>query len=234
VRSVTAHSLTKDFGRVRAVDEVSFEVLPGRVVGLLGPNGSGKTTTLRILLGLVAPTSGTARIGGRRLSELTNPAREVGALLEASAFHPGRSAREHLRVLALEGRLPAARVDQVLDHVGLTDVANRRAGTFSLGMAQRLSLAAALLGDAGVLLLDEPTNGLDPAGIRWLRGLLRDLAAEGRTVLVSGHGLAEMEQTADEVLILDRGRLRGHRTMTEIDSLEEAFLELTEPEGAGA
>jgi ABC-2 type transport system ATP-binding protein len=225
---ITGEALTKDFGAVRAVDGVSFVVEPGRVVGLLGPNGSGKTTTLRMLLGLVAPTSGHALIGGRRFGDLDAPARHVGAVLEAGAFHPGRTARDHLRVLATEGRLSPWRVDAVLELVGLTEAADRRAGGFSLGMGQRLSLAAALLGDPRVLLLDEPTNGLDPAGIRWLRGLLRDLAAEGRTVMVSSHVLAEVEQTVDEVLILDRGRLLAHRAMFETDSLEEAFLSLTD------
>ena len=198
------------------------------MVGLLGPNGSGKTTTLRMLLGLVAPTGGQALIGGRRFSDLDAPARQVGAVLEAGSFHPGRTARDHLRVLATEARLAHPRVSEVLELVGLTEAADRRAGTFSLGMGQRLSLAAALLGDPGVLLLDEPTNGLDPAGIRWLRGLLRDLAAEGRTVVVSSHGLAEVEQTVDEVLILDGGRLLAHRSMSDIDSLEDAFLDLTD------
>jgi ABC-2 type transport system ATP-binding protein len=228
MRAITADALTKDFGRIRAVDDVSFEVLPGRVVGLLGPNGSGKTTLLRMLLGLVAPTGGQALIGGRRFADLDNPARQVGAVLEAGSCHPGRTAHDHLRVLATEARLPDPRVDEVLEFVGLTAAADRRAGTFSLGMGQRLSLAAALLGDAGVLLLDEPTNGLDPAGIRWLRGLMRELAAEGRAVVLSSHVLAEVEQTVDEVLILDRGRLLAHRPMAEIDSLEDTFISLTD------
>jgi ABC-2 type transport system ATP-binding protein len=226
---ITVDALTKDFGPVRAVDDVSFEVRPGRVVGLLGPNGSGKTTTLRMLLGLVAPTSGQALIGGGRFADLDAPARQVGAVLEARPFHAGRTARDHLRVLATEADLPHLRVDEVLELVGLVDAAERRAGTFSLGMGQRLSLAGALLGDPKVLLLDEPGNGLDPAGIRWLRGLLRGFAAEGRIVVVSSHLLAEVEQTVDEVLILDRGRLLAHRAMSEIDSLEEAFLNLTDP-----
>jgi ABC-2 type transport system ATP-binding protein len=225
--TISASRLTKDFGAVRAVDDVSFEVEAGRVVGVLGPNGSGKTTTLRMLLGLVEPTSGSALLGGERFSELDRPGNVVGAVLEARAFHPGRTARNHLRVHAVEAGIPQRRVAEVLDLVGLADAADRRAGGFSLGMGQRLALATALLGDPAVLVLDEPTNGLDPAGIRWLRLLLRDLAAEGRTVLVSSHALAEVEQTADEVLILESGRLRSHLRMDEVDSLEDAFLELT-------
>jgi ABC-2 type transport system ATP-binding protein len=225
---ITVDGLTKDFGATRAVDDLSFEIHPGRVVGLLGPNGSGKTTTLRMLLGLVAPTSGQALIGGRIYADIADPGRVIGAVLEARAFHPGRSARDHLRVLATEAGIPGGRVDQVLELVGLAEKARDRAGSFSLGMGQRLSLAAALLGDPGVLILDEPTNGLDPAGIRWLRLLLRDLAGEGRTVVVSSHALGEVQQAADEVLILDAGRLLSHRPMSEIDSLEDAFLDLTD------
>ena len=227
---ITVDGLTKDFGSIRAVDDVSFEVKPGRVAGVIGPNGSGKTTTLRMLLGLVTPSSGEARIGGRRFADLEDPARQVGAVLEGRAFHPGRTARDHLRVISTEARISQRRADEVLALVGLAGAADRRAGTFSLGMGQRLSLAAALLGDPGVLILDEPTNGLDPAGIRWLREFLRDLAAEGRTIIVSSHALGEVQQTADEVLILDAGRLLSHRPMSDIDSLEDAFLTLTDRE----
>jgi ABC-2 type transport system ATP-binding protein len=229
---ITVDSLTKDFGPVRAVDDVSFELEPGRVVAFTGPNGSGKTTTLRMLLGLVTPTSGQALIGGCRYAELDEPARRVGAVLETRAFDGARTARDHLRVVATEARLSPGRVDEVLDLVGLADAADRRAKGFSLGMGQRLSLGAALMGDPDVLILDEPTNGLDPAGMRWLRELLRGLAAEGRMVIVSSHALAEVQQTADEVLILDGGRLLSHLRTSEVESLEDAFLELTaEPEG---
>jgi ABC-2 type transport system ATP-binding protein len=227
ITGIAADAVTKDFGPTRAVDGVSFELEPGRVVGLLGPNGSGKSTTLRMLLGLVKPTSGSILIDGQAFADLPAPARQVGAVLEQRGFHPGRRARDHLRVLATERSLPLARIGEVLELVGLTEVADHRTGTFSLGMGQRLALAAALLGDPDVLVLDEPANGLDPAGIHWLRGLLRELASEGRTVIVSSHVLAEVEQSVDEVLILDRGRLLAHRSISDIDSLEDAFLDLT-------
>ena len=199
--------LTKRFGPTLAVDRLTATVRPGAVTGFLGPNGSGKTTTLRMLLGLVRPTAGTATFDGRRYEELKAPVREVGTLLEATGFHPGRTARDHLRVLATAGGLPRTRPDEVLEVVGLSDVAGRKVGGFSLGMRQRLGLAAALLGDPPVLVLDEPANGLDPAGTRWLRDLLRSLADEGRTVLVSSHVLPEVEQTADDVLVISAGRL---------------------------
>ncbi|HET7900708.1 MAG TPA: ABC transporter ATP-binding protein [Candidatus Nanopelagicales bacterium] len=205
--AVEVASLTKRFGDVLAVDDLSFTVEPGRVTGFLGPNGAGKTTTLRCLLGLVAPTSGTATIGGRAYDDIAHPTRVVGSALEATGFHPGRSARNHLRVLARAGGIDERRADSTLELVGLSEAAKRSVGGFSLGMRQRLQLAAALLGDPGVLVLDEPANGLDPEGIAWLRSFLRYLASEGRTVLVSSHVLSEVEQTVDDVVIIANGRL---------------------------
>ncbi|OZD54479.1 multidrug ABC transporter ATP-binding protein [Rhodococcus sp. 06-1477-1B] len=199
--------LTKRFGSISAVDGLSARIEPGQVTGFLGPNGAGKTTSLRMLLGLVRPTSGTATIGGKRFSELSSPLQTVGAALEASSFHPGRSAANHLKVYARAAGLSTSRIDEVLGLVGLADVAGRRVGGFSLGMRQRLGLATALLGDPGVVVLDEPSNGLDPEGIRWMRSLLRHLAEEGRTVLISSHLLAEVQQTVDALLIISRGRL---------------------------
>ncbi len=202
--------LTKRFGRrspVVAVSDLSFEVRPGRVTGFLGPNGSGKTTTLRCLLGLVAPTSGRALIGGQPYASLADPTRVVGAALEASGFHPGRTGRNHLRVLAAANGVPEARIDTVLELVGLTDAARRRVVEYSLGMRQRLALAAALMPDPAALILDEPANGLDPEGIAWLRGFLRAQASEGRTVLISSHVLSEVQQTVDDVVIVTHGRL---------------------------
>lgn len=199
--------LGKQFGSVRALDDVSWQAAPGRVTGLLGPNGSGKTTTLRILMGLVRATSGSATFGGRPYVELPDRARKVGAALESSGFHPGRSGANHLRWLASATGIPDSRVPEVLGLVGLADVAGRRVGGYSLGMRQRLALAAALLGDPQVLILDEPANGLDPEGIAWLRGFLRHLGAQGRTVLVSSHALAEVQQTVDDVVIINAGRL---------------------------
>jgi ABC-2 type transport system ATP-binding protein len=228
---IEARGLTKRYGPTVAVDALSFDVRPGVVTGFLGPNGSGKSTTMRLILGLDAPNSGEARIGGRRYHKLRWPLREVGALLEAKAFHPGRSARAHLEALAAGNGIPRRRVDEVLGLVGLTDAAGRRAGKFSLGMSQRLGLAAALLGDPGVLLLDEPVNGLDPEGIRWIRGLMKSLAAEGRVVFVSSHLISEMALTADHLVVIGRGQLLADTTTTELAgrsaSLEEAFLELT-------
>ena len=204
---ISVEHLSKSFGSLRAVDDLSFTVEPGTVTGFLGPNGAGKTTTLRMVLGLVTPTAGSATIGGRPYAGLEDPVRTVGAALEASSFHPGRTGRDHLRVMARAGGLPDARSDEVLALVGLTGPGTRRVGTYSSGMRQRLALAGALLGDPQVLVLDEPTNGLDPEGIVWLRGFLRHLAGQGRTVLVSSHVLAEVEQTVDDVVILARGRL---------------------------
>jgi ABC-2 type transport system ATP-binding protein len=211
--AISVQGLTKRFGEVLAVDRLDFEVDPGTVTGFLGPNGAGKTTTLRMLLGLVAPTSGAATIDGRPYRELADPARRVGAVLEQSGFHPGRSARDHLRVLATAAGLAPARADEVLEQTGLAAAARRRVGGFSLGMRQRLGLAAALLGDPDVLVLDEPANGLDPEGVHWLRGLVRGLADQGRTVLVSSHLLAEVAQTVDQVVIIDRGRLVAQSTL---------------------
>lgn len=198
--------LTKRFGQVTAVDDLSFTVEPGRVTGFLGPNGAGKTTTLRALLGLVRPTAGTATFGGTRYRDLPRPLETVGAALDA-AFHPGRTARDHLRVVASAGGIRSTRVPDVLAQVGLSEFADRRVGGFSLGMRQRLALATTLLGDPRVLVLDEPINGLDPEGIKWIRGFLRSLAREGRTVLVSSHLLSEVQQSVDEVVIISRGRL---------------------------
>ena len=204
---VVVDHLSKSFGPVLAVDDLSFEVGPGKVTGFLGPNGAGKTTTMRMLLGLVTPTAGTATIGGRRYHDLSRPGHVVGAALEAASFHPGRSARDHLRVYAPQVGVSTKRCDEVLELVGLNDAADRRVGEFSMGMRQRLGLAATLLGDPKVLLLDEPANGLDPEGIAWLRALLRHLAREGRTVLISSHVLSEVQQTVDDVIIIAKGRL---------------------------
>jgi ABC-2 type transport system ATP-binding protein len=216
VNTISFHKLTKRYGPVLAVDNLSFDVPPGRVTGLLGPNGSGKTTTLRILLGLAAPTSGTATIAGLPYRQLPDPMRRVGAALDSSTFHPGRSAAQHLRVITTAADLPPRRVDEVLDLVGLSDVAGRKVGGFSLGMRQRLSLAGALLGNPRVLVLDEPLNGLDPDGIRWIRGLLRSLAAGDRTVLVSSHLLSEAAQIVDDVVVLSRGQLVTHTTLADL------------------
>jgi ABC-2 type transport system ATP-binding protein len=215
---ITAHALTKRYGTTTAVDNLTFEVPPGEVTGFLGPNGSGKSTTMRMIMGLDAADSGTALIGGKPYSELAWPLREVGGLLDAKAFHPARTARNHLRTLALSNDIPLRRVDEVLDQVGLTSVAGRRAGKFSLGMSQRLGIAATLLGDPGVLLFDEPVNGLDPEGIRWVRHFLRGLAAEGRTVFVSSHLISEMSQTADRLIVIGRGRLIAETSVADFVS----------------
>jgi ABC-2 type transport system ATP-binding protein len=208
--------LTKRFGDVLAVDELTFEVQHGTVVGFLGPNGAGKTTTLRTLLGLMDPTSRAAKINGRPYRELAEPFRAVGAMLEASSFHPGRIARSHLRIQALAAGVERSRIDEVLELVDLTGAADRRVGGFSLGMRQRLALATALLPDPEILILDEPANGLDPEGVRWLRDLIRGLGDRGRTVLVSSHILAEIAQTVDRVAILDHGRLITHQPLSQL------------------
>jgi ABC-2 type transport system ATP-binding protein len=204
---VDVRGLTKRFGSTVAVDDLTFSIPRGRITGFLGPNGAGKSTTLRALLGLVRPSSGEARVEGSRYSELGDPLGTVGAVLEAHSFHPGRSGRNHLRVLATAAGVPGPRIDEVLAEVELTAAARRRTGTYSLGMRQRLSVAGALLGEPGLLVLDEPANGLDPEGIRWLRNFLRSFSAGGGTVLVSSHVLAEVAQIADEVVIIHRGRL---------------------------
>jgi ABC-2 type transport system ATP-binding protein len=213
---IELHGLTKRFGDLVAVDDLSFEVDSGQVVGFLGPNGAGKTTTLRMLLGLAAPTGGSVTINGRRYQELDRPLHVVGAVLDASDAHPGRSARNHLRIQAMLGEVSQSRIDEVIDLVDLASAADRRVGEFSLGMRQRLGLATALLTDPEILILDEPANGLDPEGVHWLRQMLRDLAGEGRTVLVSSHVLGEVAHTVDSVVILDRGRLVTHSTLEEL------------------
>jgi ABC-2 type transport system ATP-binding protein len=207
--------LTKVYGSTRAVDNLTCTVEPGLVTGFLGPNGAGKTTTMRLILGLDHPTAGTATIDGQAYRRLTNPLRTVGALLDARQAHPSRSARNHLRWIAATNRIPVKRVDRVLEMVGLTSVADKKAGTLSLGMAQRLGIAGALLGDPPVLMFDEPINGLDPEGIRWVRTLMRTLAAEGRTVFVSSHLLAEMANTADRLIVIGKGKLIASTTVSE-------------------
>lgn len=232
---IVVSSLTKRFGTTLALDGLSFTAAPGRVTALLGPNGAGKTTTLRILLGLASPTSGTATFDGTRYADLEKPLGTVGAVVEESTFHPGRTARTHLRGLALAAGLASSRPEEVLEVVELTGVADRRVRQFSLGMRQRLSIAAALLGDPAHLVLDEPQNGLDPRGNRWLRGLLRALAAEGRTVLVSSHLLAEMAEVADDAVVVAGGRLVRQATLDELTAgavgLEDVFLQLTDVGG---
>jgi ABC-2 type transport system ATP-binding protein len=213
---IEVHGLTKQYKRLRAVDDLSFTVEPGRVTGFLGPNGAGKTTTLRMALNLVTPTSGTVTIGGRRYADLVDPLRHVGAVLEAGSAHKGRTGRNHLRIICAAAGLPASRADEVLDTVGLTPAARRKFKGYSLGMRQRLGIAAALLGDPQVLVLDEPANGLDPEGIRWMRDFLRHMAGQGRTILVSSHLLSEMEILADDVIIIAAGRLVTQGTVEQI------------------
>jgi ABC-2 type transport system ATP-binding protein len=222
---IVVAELTKVFrGNVRAVDRLSFSVEPGSITGFLGPNGAGKTTTLRMVLGLVRPTAGHATIGGEPYRHLGTPSRFVGAALESSSFHPARTARNHLRIMCVVAGLPEQRADAVLEQVGLRDAAKRKVRGYSMGMRQRLGLAAALLGDPAVLILDEPANGLDPDGIRWLRGLLRHLAGEGRTVLVSSHQLNEVEEVADRVVILNRGRLVQQGSIAELTAGTDRVL----------
>jgi ABC-2 type transport system ATP-binding protein len=228
--AIELHGLTKRFGAVTAVDGLDLELAAGTVTGLLGPNGAGKTTTLRMLLGLVAPSEGTATFDGCPYAELDQPARRVGAVLEASSFHPGRRAVDHLRILASAAGLPVARVAQALDQVGMAEHARRRVGGFSLGMRQRLGLAAALLGEPSVLVLDEPANGLDPEGVHWLRAFLRSQADAGRTVVVSSHLLAEIAQTVDHVVILDRGRLVTSASLDELTSLSAPAVVVRTPD----
>src|ERR687891_1141358 len=214
--AIEINGLSKSFGSVRAVSDLSFEVEPGRITGFLGPNGAGKSTTLRALLGLGHADGGTARFDGRRYEELPHASRHVGAVLEGASFHPGRSGRNHLRVLAAAGEHPDGRVEEVLAQVELTAAANRRVKGYSMGMRQRLAIAAALLGDPEVLLLDEPTNGLDPPGIRWMRALLRSEAGRGRAVLVSSHLLSEVAQAADDVVVIAGGVLRANGTLESV------------------
>jgi ABC-2 type transport system ATP-binding protein len=232
---IVVSGLTKRYGDVTVVDDVSFAAEPGRVTGFLGPNGAGKTTTLRMLLGLVEPSSGAGRIGPYRYVEIERPVLTVGAVLEANGAHEGRTGRNHLRVLCRASGLPLARADEVLAAVGLAAAANRNVRGYSLGMRQRLGVAAALLGNPQVLILDEPGNGLDPQGIRWIRELLRALAASGRTVLVSSHQLAEVEQLVDDLVVIAAGQVVASGPLESVigsrAGLEEAFLELTEGKG---
>ena len=212
---IVTRGLTKRYGKTTAVDDLSFTVTPGVVTGFLGPNGSGKSTTMRMIVGLDVPDAGGATVNGMPYAQLKWPLREVGALLDAKAFHPGRTAYDHLLFLAQTNGIARSRIDEVLDIVGLTSVAGKRAGKFSLGMGQRLGIASALLGDPGILLFDEPVNGLDPEGIRWVRHLLRDLAAEGRTVLVSSHLINEMALTAERLVVIGRGTLIAETSVDE-------------------
>ena len=228
--AIELHGLTKRFGDVTAVDDLTLELGAGTVTGFLGPNGAGKTTTLRMLLGLVAPTAGSATFDGRRYVDLDEPARHVGAVLESSSFHPGRRAVDHLRILASAADLPVRRVDEALTAVGLAEHAHRRVGGFSLGMRQRLGLAAALLGEPAVLILDEPANGLDPEGVHWLRAFLRRQADGGSTVIVSSHVLAEVAQTVDHVVILDKGRLITSSPLAELTAASRGAVIVRTPD----
>jgi ABC-2 type transport system ATP-binding protein len=229
---IEARSLTKRYGDTLAVDNLSFTVQPGKITGFLGPNGAGKTTTMRLILGLDRPSGGAVTVNGSRFSELASPMREVGALLDAKAVHGGRSGYHHLLSLAQASNLPKRRVDEVLGLVGLSDVAGKRSKGFSLGMGQRLGIAAALLGDPGILMLDEPVNGLDPEGILWIRNLMKSLAAEGRTVFVSSHLMSEMENTADHLLVIGRGRLIADAAVAEFiagSSAQSVWIRTPQP-----
>ena len=228
--SIAVQRLTKRFGPLLAVDDLTFEIDSGTVTGFLGPNGAGKTTTLRMLLGLVTPSAGSATIGGVAYRDLAHPVRHVGAVLEASSFHPARRAHDHLRVLAIAAGIPDRRVEEVLARVGLSDAAGRRVGGFSLGMRQRLGLAAALLGDPEVLILDEPANGLDPEGVHWLRVFLRSFADQGRSVLVSSHLLAEVAQTVDNVVIIARGRLVTESPLVDLTDRVTSSVRIRTPQ----
>ena len=232
---IVVSGLTKVYPKVRAVDDLSFTVQPGRVTGFLGPNGSGKTTTLRMMLNLVAPSSGGATIGGVRYADLAQPLGAVGAVLEASSAHKGRTGRNHLRVVCAAAGYPTKRADEALDLVGLTPAANRKFRGYSLGMKQRLGIACAMLGDPRVLILDEPANGLDPEGIRWMREFLRAFAAQGRTVFVSSHLLSEMELLADDVIIIAAGKLITQGTVSGVlDTAQTGAVRVRTPEGGGA
>ena len=227
---IEVQGLTKRFGSTLAVDDLTFSVEPGRITGFLGPNGAGKSTTMRVILGLVRPTAGSTAVLGLPYPQLENPVRRVGVLLETFDAHPGRTGRNHLRVLALAGGIPRSRVDEVLAMVDMSTAARRRVKGYSLGMRQRLGLAAALLGDPEVLVLDEPANGLDPQGIRWLRDFLRSLAAEGRTILVSSHVLSEVAQTVDDVVIIHRGSLVQHAAMAEVEAMAAGATSVRSPD----
>ena len=233
---IAVHGVTKRYGRVVAVDNLTFSLEPGRVTGFVGRNGAGKTTTLRMLVGLTRPTRGIATISGIRYRELREPLRQVGALIDPNCFHPGRTGHNSLRAIARMAQIEDARVGEVLELVDLGSAAGRRVGGYSLGMRKRLALAAALLGDPGTLILDEPANGLDPDGVRWLRSLIRGLGAQGRTVLISSHVLAELAQAVDDVMVIEKGRLVAHGPMAELtnrgETLEDAFLRLTATQGA--
>ena len=240
---IEARGLTKRYGTTVAVDDLSFDVRPGHVTGFLGPNGAGKTTTMRLILGLDRPNKGTVQVNGRSYADHRFPLNEVGALLDAKALHDGRRAYDHLLCLAQSNRIPRRRVGEVLEAVGLTDVARRRAGTFSLGMGQRLGIAAALLGDPGILIFDEPVNGLDPEGILWIRTLLKSLASEGRTIFISSHLMSEMSLTADRLIVIGRGRLIADAPISELTGRatgqvrvrsprREDLVKLLEPLGA--